>query len=180
MWTKIKGFENEYEINENGDVKSLKRNIIIKPYNTQAGRGYLAVDLYKGKCRCRKVHIHRLIAETFILNPLNKKEVNHINGNTFDNRIENLEWVTKQENMRHAVDVLGVKLLNANDKTRKKISHPIIKYDTDGKELARYESIAEASRKEKTCASFLREHLLGKYKLAKGFIYKYDLDKKGE
>lgn len=179
MWAKIKGFENEYEINKNGDIKGLKRNIIRKTYNTNAGKGYFAIDLYKEDKRIKKL-IHRLIAETFIPNPFNKKEVNHINGNTLDNRIENLEWVTKSENMRHAVDVLGVKLLNANDKTRRKQSHAVIKYDLNGNEISRFPSIAEASREAKTCHSFVRLHLIGKYKQVKGFIYKYDLDLKGE
>ena len=168
----IKGFENEYIIYENGDVFSIKRNIFRKPYNSHAGRGYLVIDLYHGNNRDKKVSIHRLIAEHFIPNPLNKKEVNHINGDTFDNRIENLEWVTHQENIQHAVDKLGAKLGFAN--CVEKMSYPVIQYDLDGNKIQMFPSIAEASRKTNTCASYIRGNLIGNYKQAKGFIYKYE------
>jgi hypothetical protein len=84
----------EGEIFVDGKLKKLKPN----------KRGYIRYS-YKGK----SLNIHRMIAEKFIPNPENKKEVNHINGNRTDNRIENLEWVTKSENAKHAYRVLGVK-----------------------------------------------------------------------
>lgn len=63
--------------------------------------GYLKVNLYKDGIGSSK-RIHRLVAEAFIPNPDNKPDVNHRNGNKHDNSIENLEWVTKSENMIHA------------------------------------------------------------------------------
>ena len=58
----------------------------------------------KRKGKYKRVLIHRLVAVAFITNPSEKAEVNHINGNKLDNRVENLEWVSREENIRHAYD----------------------------------------------------------------------------
>ena len=95
----IKGYEGLYEVSNLGSIKSLIRNIILKPRTKSVG--YCRVILRKNNKSIDK-YIHRIIAETFITNLENKLEVNHINGIKNDNRIENLEWATAKENSNHA------------------------------------------------------------------------------
>lgn len=99
----------DYYITDTGDVyarnyRGSGTSHKIKTYFTH--RGYEAVSLYKNNKRTHKT-VHRLVAEAFIPNPDNKPEVNHINGDKADNRIENLEWVTRSENKLHRYRVLG-------------------------------------------------------------------------
>ncbi len=96
-WRRIKGFE-RYEVSNEGDVRNAEGNI-LKPFKTNSG--YLQVQLYNGKARTKK-YIHRMVAESFVLNDRNLKEVNHLNGNKKDNRACNLEWCTRSENLIHS------------------------------------------------------------------------------
>lgn len=75
----------------------------IKPRFTKNGytRIYVRNDLTNKRV---DLYIHRLVAKYFILNPNNKKYVNHINCNRADNRVENLEWVTAKENTDYTMD----------------------------------------------------------------------------
>tara|TARA_R110000823_G_scaffold143329_1_gene273576 strand:- start:48 stop:500 length:453 start_codon:yes stop_codon:yes gene_type:complete len=90
----IEGYEN-YLIYEDGKVQNKKTKRYLKQSNN--GDGYLQLSLCKeGKKTCRK--IHRLLGLHYIPNPDNKPEVDHINRNRGDNRLENLRWATHSEN----------------------------------------------------------------------------------
>lgn len=102
---KIQGYEN-YEIDELGQIWSLPKKTrkgirMIKPLK-HPKTGYMYVDLcMDGKIK--KFTVHRLVALNLIPNPENKEQVNHINGDKTDNRVENLEWVTRSENQKHSI-----------------------------------------------------------------------------
>ncbi len=103
--TTMKQFKNfpQYAMDVNGDVYRLNKNGLRKIEGQKDTKGYIQICLYLDGKRYFKMH-HRLIAEEFIPNPLNKSQINHINGIKTDNRICNLEWVTPKENVRHAID----------------------------------------------------------------------------
>lgn len=105
IWKPINGFEDRYLISNLGNVKSLhnnkkRRDKILKP--TLSGKKYLAVELIINRER-KCITIHRLVALAFIPNddPVNKSQVNHIDGNKLNNRWDNLEWSTMAENLLH-------------------------------------------------------------------------------
>jgi hypothetical protein len=90
-----------YEVSNLGNIRHTSTKKIRKQ-NVQKSRlnFYKKVTLsLKGKRK--NVRVHRLIAEAFLPNPDNKAVVNHKNRNTFDNRLENLEWSTQKENDQH-------------------------------------------------------------------------------
>jgi len=94
QWIKVKGYEN-YSVSPEGQVRNDKTGRILRP--RRQTQGYVQVHL----CRNGKVvqHlVHRLVAEAFLPNPEQYPCVNHINEDKSDNRVENLEWCTKQYN----------------------------------------------------------------------------------
>jgi hypothetical protein len=97
-WKDIEGFEGIYQVSSLGNIRNYKKQILT-PVKTDDG--YLRVHLRKTGVS-KNLRVHRIVANHFIENPENKPEVNHINGNKTDNRVENLEWVTKSENAIHA------------------------------------------------------------------------------
>lgn len=119
IWKPIRGYENLYEVSNLGRVKALERYVqnnggaqkrhemILK----QSGKFHFGVTLCKDGKTKRKT-VHRLVAEAFIPNPENKPVVDHIDTNPKNNRVDNLRWVTIQENAMNPL----TRINNSNSK----------------------------------------------------------------
>ena len=100
VWLPVKDFDN-YEVSSKGRVRNSKTGRILK---TQINdRGYEHLSLRKDKKQVEQ-RVHRLVAETFYYGDHDDLDVNHIDGNKRNNFIGNLEFCTRQENIRHAFD----------------------------------------------------------------------------
>ena len=114
----------DYSINENGEVKSIYVSKMLKPRT--AGRGYFCYQLRNEK-GIKNEYIHRLVAKTFIPNPDNLPQVDHIDGNKANNHVSNLRWVSNYQNIHafsfegrqaRSVESTGIKVVATNGKTR--------------------------------------------------------------
>lgn len=92
----IKGYENKYAITEDGRVYSIRYKRYLKP--VKCGKYHQVALSSDGVYHM--FYIHRLVAEAYIPNPNNELEVDHIDGNTHNNCVDNLEWVSREENMK--------------------------------------------------------------------------------
>lgn len=174
MEKKIKNFE-DYSIDEHGNVYSNEK-IIYKKYKKSGaiskilkkrkklspsdnGTGYKMVNFVKNGKRYAK-YVHRLVAESFLENPSNLKEVNHKDGDKSNNDISNLEWVTHQENVLHCLRYIGRR---ANYRTKS-----VVCVETGKK----YKSIKEASEKTSTNYTGISHCICGISKTAGGMHWK--------
>jgi HNH endonuclease len=125
----------KYEVSNHGEVREAENGRILSTheYGGRPGDHYLGVNLDGVKW-----YLHRLVLANFLANPLNKRGVNHKNGDKKDCRLSNLEWATQSENVLHAV-------LNGL-RTYESMTKPVRQLTQDGQEIATYASPSEAAR----------------------------------
>lgn len=179
IWKEIDNLP--YEISNLGNVRRSskfpfkhKKKTTVQPYVNRTG--YLCVNLYKNS-KCYKFLVHRLIAIYFISNPQNLPEVNHIDGDKQNNSISNLEWVTHQENMKHAWST-GLRKIRYVNMSSKRVNS-----------TSKYKGVSWSEERKKWCAyvTFKKKHYgIGRYpteveaaKAYDEFLIKMDMIKHG-
>lgn len=165
----IKNYENLYSISKDGVVTSYVHKKPRKMRNDIDKDGYFRIVLCKNKTR-KKYFVHRLVAQTFILNPENKPEVNHKNGIKYDNRVQNLEWVTRKENEIHAYKN---GLANSNGAKRHNSKAVIQLSKNSDKIIREYESIRQAERETGIHNESISMVCNNKQKTAGNFVWRF-------
>ncbi len=186
IWKNVKGYEDYYQVSNKGRIKSLDRTYTrvdgkIKKYKSKIRKlpidayGYNIINLFKGGKRSF-YKVHRLVAYAFLENIKNKPQINHKNGIKTDNNVNNLEWVTCSENLKHA-HRLGFKKpstpmlgkFGKNNHSSKKI----VQYNLSGKLIKTYYGISEACRENNYKISNISMACRGKSLTAYGFRWSF-------
>lgn len=173
-WKSVVGYEGYYEVSSLGNVRSItrvKKGKVLKPLKRQ--HGYLGIQLHgKGgnKRGFKTFSVHRLVAEAFIPNPNNYPEINHIDENKSNNRVENLEWVTHKQNMNCGT------LVEKRKGRESKRAKPILQIDKNGEIVAEFRCASDAGRKLNLNYKNIQNSLY-KGQMAYGYIWKFKYTK---
>ena len=117
MW---KAISEKYEVSDKGEIRMIGKT---EPLHQFIGKdGYMRTQ-FAGKTRI----VHRVVAKAFIPNPDNLPEVNHIDGNKQNNCVENLEWITRSDNLKHAYKI-GLKKSTGERNPRAKLTEEDVNY----------------------------------------------------
>ena len=161
-WVDIVGYENEYQVNQFGQIRTLKNSPKCKKFDllkpqTSKKNGYVYQMLYK-KGKQKLLRVHRIVAMAFLPNPNNLPQVNHKDGDKQNNKVDNLEWCMQSDNMLHAYknglqtpsEKQRQAIINTNKLKQKKVV--LIK---DGITVKMFDSLSEASRQTKISVSHI-------------------------
>lgn len=172
----IKGYEDSYYVSNLGRVWSCRSNKILKPATSRDGYHYY-VFCVDGVRKTKKEH--RLVAEAFIPNELEKPAIDHINGIRTDNRADNLRWVTNKENTNNPLTRTKIcsrcdaKHMREIGSLRNFGRHKTSVYK-DGKLLGVYPSLKDAAAEQEVNYSKASEVAHGKRKTAGGLTFAYE------
>lgn len=184
IWKDIKGFEGIYQVSNLGRIKSFRsnKNYFYKDKKkfkilrgTIMNNGYRIVTLVSMTGKHSFCLVHRLVAEAFIPNPLNKKDVDHINTIRTDNKVSNLRWATRKENCMNPITYRRTcadrrkRAKRGRDNTNAK---PIYQYNRDMNLIGSYISVREASEATGIKMRRIDHAARGEQTQAGGFIWK--------
>lgn len=177
-WKRIKDYD-EYFISNLGRVKSInsynnKTNKAKILKCTDNGKGYKIIRLCK-KDKKENKYIHRLVAEHFLENPHNYKEINHKDNDTSNNNVNNLEWCDRSYNVKYSFTTgkhIAPKAMLDKKGFNHPISKPVKQYNIDGSFIKEYGSAKLASDITGICYMSIKKCRCGKQKTAGGFIWK--------
>lgn len=172
IYKDIKGYEGLYQVSNLGNVKSLYYNKLLSI--CKQDNGYSYVCLWKNKKETKGL-IHRLVAETFISNPHNLPQVNHINEDKTDNRIENLEWCDCKYNSNYGTR--GERISKNKMSDKHPLSKHILQYTKDGQFVKEWCCAYDAMRELNINQSSITKCCKDKLKTSGGFVWKYKEEK---
>ena len=170
IWKQVKGFEGLYEVSNLGNVRSLNYHNwgITKNLTPTADKyGYLRVCLSKNDKQHNGI-VHRMVAQAFIDNPNDFPQINHINEDKSDNRVENLEWCDCLHNNNHGTRNTRISKSKRNTKCK-----TVIQMDLQGNVIREWVSLNEVMRVLGFNAAFVARCCHGVKPTAYGYKWQY-------
>ena len=160
-----------YKLYDEKENLYLHKKLYVNKHN---GYVYCGISMREGKNKSHRVH--KLVAKAFIPKAEGCDIVGHKDNNKSNNVVSNLYWTTVQENTQKAFDDGLAKNKKGYEDSQ---SNPVIVYDSDFNEIARYGSMRECSRKMNVGVNTISNHCKGKTRKAKkGFYYRFDFEAK--
>lgn len=174
-WRDIEGCDGRYSVSSLGRVCSFggrRKACVLKPYiRADKNKEYASVCIIiNGKST--KVRVHRLVAQAFIPNPNGLKEIDHLNGDGTDNRVDNIRWCDRLSNMGNTITRRRLKISSRSRREEKELYDRKIARMKDGVILQVYDSISEI-KKEGYNDSCVYWTCNGKHKTHAGYEWKY-------
>lgn len=177
IWRTIEDAPN-YEVSNLGNVRHKKKKVNRKPQDN--GHGY-KIFATKINGKHKNFYIHRCVAKAFLDNPDNLPEVDHINSDRADNRVENLRWCTTKENANFEPHKLNLSRALIENGSQAGVNNPramrILQYDLDENFIREWDYIKQAAKELNILPNSISHCLHGRTKTSGGFIWRFAEEK---